>query len=497
MGGSKAICSAPCAEHRKNLSEAKYTMSAGTDTRNTYLFESMPVPKAVATMALPTILGQLIVLIYNMADTFFIGRTNDPYMVAAASLILPVFNITLSVAGITGTGGSTLLSRLLGEKRQEEAQKVSAFSITVSFILGLAFSLAMLLFMNPLLRLLGADENTFQFAKQYALWVVVLGGIPTVMSNVLSQFVRSVGESGKAGFGITLGGLVNIALDPLFMFVLLPKGNEILGAGIATCLSNCISCVFFIIVILGLGKDSPVRFVMTTGRPTKKSRSDIFLVGVPSAIATLLFDADYMIIDRLMASYSGVALAAVGIVLKAERLPLNVGVGICQGMMPIVAYNFASKDRKRMRSVSKFALLCGLGFAALSILLYQLFAPYIMRFFIEDAGTVVLGTSFLRVRCLATILMFTSFFHSMTFSSYGEGMYSLFLSVMRWAAFNIPMLFILEHFFGMLGIVWAQFCGDVLTVILSVITHERYLARLWKRDALEAETNSRSRTEKE
>ena len=445
------------------------------ELKNRELFESMPVAQAVGTMAIPTVIGQLIILIYNMADTFFIGRTNDPFMVASASLILPVFNITLSLASIAGVGGGALISRLFGEHQEEEARKVCSFSICFSIAASALFSLGTLLFMKPLLLLLGAGPDTYEFARIYAIWVIVIGGLPTIMTNVLSNLTRSIGESGKAGFGVTLGGVVNMILDPIFMFVLLPKGQEIVGAGIATCLSNCISCLYFIFAIKRLGNHAVLGMVPLTQLPRKSSIAQIFAVGVPSAVTILLFDMDYIVIDKLMAGYSDIALAAVGIVLKAERLPLNVGIGICQGMVPIVAYNYASKNFKRMKQLARFSLLCGIGCALASIALYEVFAPYIMHFFIDDAQTILLGTGFLRIRCLATIFMFACFYHVHLFNSYGRGGEALFLGVARWAVFNIPMLFLMNALTGMYGIVWSQLLADILTVILSVAVHHRFV----------------------
>ena len=445
--------------------------------KNRELFEIMPVARAVRTMAVPTVIGQLIILIYNMADTFFIGRTNNPYMVAAASLILPVFNITLSIACVAGVGGSALISRLLGEYRDEEAKRVSSFCIYFSIGFAMLFSLLVLIFIKPLLNILGAGEETFDFAKSYAFCVIVAGGVPTILANVLSNLLRSIGESKKAGFGVTMGGVVNIILDPIFMFLILPKGYEILGAGIATCLSNCISCIYFIVIIKKLGSNSVLKLLPLKHIPKKEHISKIFAVGVPSAITTLLFDLDYIVIDRLMSAYSDIALAAVGIVLKAERLPLNVGVGICQGMVPIVAYNYASKDYKRMNAIARFSLLCGIVCAVLSIVMYEIFAPNIMHFFIDEQETVALGTDFLRARCIATVFMFMSFYHVNLFNGYGEGKIALFLGVVRWAVFNIPMLFILNAAVGMYGIVWSQFIADVMTVILSFYVHRRYLKK--------------------
>ena len=443
-------------------------------TNSKDIFETLPVPQAVKEMALPTIFSQIIVLIYNMADTFYVGRTNNPYMVAGASLILPVFNICLALAGLTGIGGGALVSRLLGVNREEEAKKVSAFSIYLAVAITAVFSIAVLLFMQPLLGLLGASENTFEYARQYSFCVIVLGGIPTVLSNVLANLLRSAGESKKAGFGITMGGVINIALDPLFMFVLLPKGQEVLGVGIATLLSNCIACTYFLCVIFRMRRNSVISFRIWDGLPERKSILSVFSVGVPSAITTLLFDIDYVVIDKLMTGYGDIALASIGIVLKAERLPLNVGVGICQGMMPIVAYNYSAKNRKRMDETIKFSIKVGLIVSAISIVLYELLAGRIMQLFISDPQTVLLGTDFLRVRVLATPLMFCSFFTVYVFQGFGKGRISLFLGVTRWLVLNIPMLFLLNFLFGMYGIVWSQVTADILTVTLSFIVYRKY-----------------------
>lgn len=185
-------------------------------------------------------------------------------------------------------------------------------------------------------------------------------------------------------------------------------------------------------------------------------------------MASLLFDLDYVVIDKLMVGYSEVALAAIGIVLKVERLPLNVGIGICQGMVPLVAYNCAAGNAPRMNRVIRLSVATGLVVAAASILLYQSFALGIVGGFISDGPTVALATTFLRIRILATPLMFLCFFTVYLFQGFGKGRVALFLGVMRWAVFNIPMLYLLNSLVGMYGIVWTPAVGDTITVLLSV-----------------------------
>ena len=205
-------------------------MKANTAISREDVFQKLPIPTALRVMVVPAIASQLIVLIYNMADTFYVGQTDNPYMVASTSLILPVFNITLCLAGLAGVGGGALISRLLGQGQTDEARRAGTFSLYLGALIAAIFAVGMGLFMGPILNLLGAGENTYTYARQYALCVIVLGGIPTVLSNVQANLIRSIGRSKEAGAGIILGGLLNIALDPLFMFVLMPDGLEVLGA---------------------------------------------------------------------------------------------------------------------------------------------------------------------------------------------------------------------------------------------------------------------------
>lgn len=440
---------------------------------NRMIFESMPVPKALMTLAVPTVISQLILLLYNLADTYFIGRTGNPYMVAAASLIFPVYNISIAFANLFGTGGGSLISRLLGLRRDEEARKVCAFSFYCAIAAAVLFSAAVFLFMNPILTALGASANTFEYARQYAFFTIVVGGIPTILTISMSMLMRSVGCAKEAGFGTSLGCLLNIGLDPLFMFVILPKGMEVAGAAFATMLSNVVSMCYFLIKFLKYRRATVLTLSVREGMPAGSSLKSIFAVGVPSALTTFLYDATNIVIDRLSALHGDVAVAAIGIVLKAERVPLNTGVGICQAMMPLAGYNYSSGNYKRMRSVLNFSRLCGAVVSVLCIILYEIFAVPIMNIFISNAETVALGTDFLRVRCLASITMFLCFNFVFFFEALGMGKISLFLAVIRQIVFNIPMLFLLNSVFGMYGIIWTQLIADACTAAVSFWVYSR------------------------
>ncbi len=439
----------------------------------TFLFEQETVPKALLTMAIPTIISQLITLIYNMADTFFIGRTNNPYMVAASSLVLTVFLMAAALSNLFGVGGGTLVVRLLGQKEPAEAEKTASWTLIAAAVSALSFSLLCLIFMNPLLRLLGASDNTIGYARQYLIFVVVIGGVATVLSNTMSFMVRNVGYAREAGLGLAIGGILNIILDPIFMFVILPDGYQVMGAGIATMLSNVFALIYFIVVYSRIRDRSVLRIPRRFVHLSPASRRNIFSIGIPAAVSLLLFDLTNIFINRLSASHGDVELAAVGIVQKVERFPLNIGIGICLGMVPLIAYNYASKNLKRMDSFFTAARVSGILIAAVSVVLYYIFAGNIISLFIRDAETVRLGTAFLRARCFATPFMFLSFNMVHFMEAIGRGKEAFWLAVIRQVVLNIPILFIMNALFGMMGLMWTQAIADFLNVIMSYIIYSK------------------------
>lgn len=268
-----------------------------------FLFEEDSVWHALAVMALPAIASQLITLVYNIADTWFVGRTNNPYMVAACSLVLPVYMITIVISNIFGAGGGTLIARLIGSNQGDEATRVSASCIRMSLSWAVVFSAVSLLIMDPLLRLLGASDNVLEYAKQYMLFVVVVGGIPVIVSNTLSSMLRSIGLSSKASFGLSMGGLINITLDPLFMFVILPDGKQVMGAALATMLSNVIVLIYFIVTYGKACRETILSMDFRGEKPSRNSMRALFGVGIPAATGVLLFDMCNIVINKLASSY--------------------------------------------------------------------------------------------------------------------------------------------------------------------------------------------------
>ena len=211
------------------------------------LFEEWPVSKAVISLVVPTVLSQLITVVYNMADTFFIGQVGDPDQVAAVSLCMPLFVMLTGIANLFGIGGSSLISRCLGRNDEERARKVSAFCIWTAGIVSLGYGLLVFALRGYILPAVGADEATYGFCSQYIFWAICVGAVPTVLNAAFAHLVRSEGYSKQASFGMAMGGILNMILDPIFISLL---RFEVAGAAIATMLSNLAAAIYFIVLIV-------------------------------------------------------------------------------------------------------------------------------------------------------------------------------------------------------------------------------------------------------
>ena len=452
-------------------------MSGTFDKRE--LFENMPVPTALATMAIPTIISQLINLVYNMVDAFFIGRTGNSYMMAATSLTLTLVMMIAALSNLFGVGGGSLVARLMGAGMEDECRKVSAFSFYGAVLTALLYSALIGCFMRPILFFLGASSETITYASQYSMLVIVIGTVFSLLSMTIAHLLRNTGYSSRASIGLSMGGLLNIALDPLFMFVLMPKGQEVAGAALATLISNIVSCSYLLVMLKKAGSSTPLSIRTADIRGISQSSiRQLFSVGIPSALLTGLFDLANVTVNMLCAAHSDMVLAGMGIVMKVERIPNAVNIGICQGAMPIIAYNYSSGNRSRMRRTVNTARIWGLVTAGIAIIFFEIFADPVTRLFLSTKGadarnalvTIGYAALFLRIRCLASPLQFINYHTSFSLQAIGNGTATLLHAFVRELVFYIPFQFIMDRLWGVTGLAWAlpagEFCGAMFALWL-------------------------------
>lgn len=461
------------------------------------LFEKMPIPKAILAMALPTIISNVITLIYNMSDTFFIGRTGDSLMVAGMSVCYTAVVLTTTFVNLFGIGGGNLISRYNGKGEFDKARTICSMSFYGSLLSGVLYSIAMYIFMDPILYALGASDATILYARQYAIVVIVAGSIPTILSTTLAHLLRNVGYSKQASYGLSGGGILNIILDPLFMFVILPEGYEVLGAAIATLISNVLSCLFLLWQFLKVSKSatlsaSPKYLKNMTGSDVKL----LLKTGFPSALLICLYDTSNMFLFGLMASHGDLAVAAIGIVIKIERIPNSLGIAIAQSLAPLVSYNLGHKDIKRMEGFVKTGRLYGIVMTLFCVLIYQLFATPLCNFFLNtNVGdvetslmTIAIAGGFLRIRCCGSPFMFLNYHSSYCLQAMGDVKDAIFHTLIRIVGFTIPLLYLFNHLFQANGLCIALPVGEFLACIFATIFLQNWIKKCFRR--MEAENGS-------
>ena len=441
------------------------------------VFDSMPVRKAVITMAVPTVLSQLIHVLYNMADTFFIGQLNDPAQVAAATLSMPPFLFLTGFANLFGIGGASVISRMMGQGRTDRARRCAAFSIWGGVTVSLVYALAILLFRKQLLPLIGTNETTYLLVYQYLLWTTVIGAVPTVMNTLLSHLVRTEGRSRSASFGIMLGCILNIVLDPLFIFGF---HLDILGAAVATMVSNFIAMMYFVIIITR-NRETVISLHPRHFTLGERIPSEILVTGFPSFLMVLMSFFSNTFLNSLVSGYSNEAMAGMGIAKKVDMVGFAIAQGMTQGVLALIGYNYAAGNRRRMQDTIRLTLIYSTGVAAVFSAALFLFASPIARMFIQNEETVAYGQRFIRVMCVTCPAASVTMMAVTVFQATGEKLKPMLISMLRKGGLDIPFMLLYNALLGVEGIAFATPTADLLTMTISILLILPYWRKLMRR----------------
>ena len=446
------------------------------DAKKTELFESLPIPKAVMQLAIPTVISSLVMVLYNLADTYFVGMLNDPIQNAAVTLAAPVLLAFNAVNNLFGVGSSSMMSRALGRGDMDTVYKSSAFGFYCALISGILFSLLYTVFSAPLLVVLGASEETAKATGEYLLWTVSFGAAPAILNVVMAYLVRAEGAALHASIGTMSGCFLNIILDPIFI---LPWGLNLgaAGAGCATFLSNCVACLYFFVLLFVRRGRTYVCISTRQFRPTVCIVRGVCGVGVPASIQNLLNVTGMTVLNNFAASFGSDAVAAMGIAQKINTVPFQIALGISQGIMPLISYNYASGNTRRMKKTFFFTARISLMFLILVMLGYLFFADSLVRMFMQNEGIVAYGTAFLRGMCLAMPFLCMDFLAVGVFQACGLGKNAFVFAILRKIVLEIPALFLLNWLFPLYGLAYAQLVAEVILAAAAVIV----LARLFRR----------------
>lgn len=429
------------------------------------VFSKAPVSQAVLKNALPAMAAMLMVLVYNLADTFFIGQTHDALQVAAVSLATPVFLIFMAAGTVFGIGGTSVISRALGEGKKEYARKVCSFCMWSCIVVGIVMAALFLIFMDPILSLIGASPDTWDLSRTY-LRIVACGGPLVLISNCFSNVIRAEGEPGTAMMGQLLGNLLNVVLDPI---MILGFGWNIAGAAIATVIGNLFGAGYYIFYFLR-GKSS-LSISIKDFTVKDKVCSSVLAIGVPAALGSLLMSVSQIIINSQMAEYGDMAIAGMGVAMKVVVITGMVCMGLGQGVQPLLGYLVGAKLWKRFQDVFKFSILFALILGVILTVICYLFTNQIVSAFLTDATAFDYAVSFARI-LLTTSFLFGVFYVLINaLQAMGTATASLIINLSRQGIIFIPALFLLKAFLGLTGLIWAQPVADILSLTLAAVLY--------------------------
>ena len=423
-----------------------------------------PVTQAILKMSLPVVLGMMVLVLYNLVDTFFIGQLKDPNQLAAANLTTPIFMMMMAIAGIIGTGASSYISRSLGEKEYDRANKTLSTGVAIIIGLGAFVTVLGLIFLAPLMRALGASEQVLPFASDYSL-VLFLGSIFIMGNYSIGQLLRSEGAAMPSMIGMGLGTLVNIILDPVFIFGF-HMGMK--GAAIATVIGNGVGLAFYIFYYAS-GK-SMVQINFKNISAEKKIWGQIWGIGTPASVSQLLMSVAMIILNNQAAAYGDIVVAGMGVANKIMTIGTFVFMGFAGGCQPLVGFNYGAKNYSRVNAIIKTAVFITVGIGIVLFGVFSLFANGLISTFANDMPEVIsIGVTILRALAWSLIVLGPQMLATTTVQAFGKAKASLFLSVARQGLFFIPLLFLLNHLFEFNGLIYAQPISDSVTMLLALI----------------------------
>lgn len=402
------------------------------------IFRDAPVPKAVLTNVIPSIVSMIMVLVYNLADTFFIGQTKNAYMVAAVSVATPAFLLFMAVGMLFGIGSTSLISRMLGEGKKEEAKHTSSFSFWTSLAVGIVSMVIIWIFNTPICRAIGASNDTIEYATQY-LGIVALGIPFLIISNAFSNIIRSEGQATVAMMGMIIGNLINIVFDPI---MILAFGWNVAGAAIATVLGNVFSAIFYIMHLVS--KKSMLSIRLKDYSAKKKILIGVFSIGIPASLNSILMSASNIVINKFMMQHGDMAVAGLGVAMKVNMIAVMLLIGVGTGIQPLLGYCFGAGNKKRYLSVLKFSIIFALILSAIMTMICYFGAAPLVTAFLEDEQAFQYGFAFSRIYILSGPILGVLFVFMNAIQSMGAAIPSLILSVSRQGIIYFPILIMIS-----------------------------------------------------
>ncbi len=427
-----------------------------------YYLEKAPVPNAIAHMAIPMILGMIVNMIYNITDAYFIGRLESTSMLASITLALPFTTILMALGEIFGTGGSTYISRLLGVKNIESVKKASSVNLYLSLLSGIVFMLICLPALSPVLKVLGATGETLFYTKDYIFAFTI--GSPFVIANfTLAQTVRGEGASTESMIGMTISVIVNIILDPIFIFLF---HMNVMGSAIATVVGNACAVAYYIHYIKS---KSPVQSVSVKDfKPTKEIIFSIFKIGMSAFLLSGFLIVSSLMFNNYAVMYGDHVVAAFGVANRVCQISDFIGMGIYMGVIPLIAFSYASNNAERLNKVLKTTMLYLVSITLIIASVLFVFRIQVLQMFSTDEAVITVGATILAALLISTLFAGISGFFTSMYQAFGKGVQSNIMSVARGIAL-VPIIIIGNNLFQLNGVIWSMTASEIVACTVGII----------------------------
>lgn len=427
------------------------------------LFEKMPIGKAYMKLALPVVFSSVLTLVYNMVDMFFVAKTGDTNIVAGVTLCGPIFTLLIAMGDIFGLGGASVISRLFGMKKNEDGKRLSVFCLDGCFVFGIFVAIVLLVFQNPVLHLLGVNAETMSAASSYYFWIA-LGSPLVILALAPTNLLRTEGHANAAMVGSVTGSIMNMILDPVFIFGL---NMGAAGAAIATVLGNV--CADIIYVWFICHKSQWLSMSLRGFHISASEVKDILAIGIPSSITNIMQSIGVMLLNNCLLPYGNEKIAAFGIVSKITMIVVMIMVGFSFGGQPLYGYLYGAKLKERMRGCMKYAYTLVLGLAIAMSVILALIAPFMISIFMSDESMIATGAPMLRAVLLGMPFIGFTMVSTCVFQSCGKPLPALILSAGRQGVFYAVIIFMLRALFGYTGVIFAQATSDIFTAFVAYI----------------------------
>ncbi|RCX17616.1 putative MATE family efflux protein [Anaerobacterium chartisolvens] len=436
------------------------------------ILENESVYKAMLKLSLPMVLGMLVQILYNLTDTFFVGKLNDHNQIAAVSLTMPLFMLLMALGSILGTGGASYLSRTIGEKDYKSAGKAVAIAFYSCIFLGIAITIPSLIFLKPIVGLLGTSPDTFQYSYDYS-FILICSGVIILSNFAISQLLRAEGAAMESMMGMFIGTAVNIILDPVFIF-LFKMG--VTGAAVATVVGNIASLTYYILCYRG--NKSMMSLSLSKFSFDGKIYLQILIIGIPASLNQMLMGVANIVSNNIAVSYGDIAVASMGVAQRVILMPIFIILGLAIGCQPLIGYSYGAGNYKRLKETVYKAILVGTVIGVFFTVVYMLFSRQFILLFIKQDEVVETGVIIMRALTFSLPFLAVQMVITSAMQAMGKALPSLILSISRQGLLYMPALLILNALFGFNGFIYSQALTDILVMFICLAMFIRSVSSL-------------------